>query len=44
LRISCCCLIFFRFTARHAPPVRMIKLTESQEITPYKWVHPNEGR
>jgi hypothetical protein len=23
---------------RHAPPVRMIKLTERQEITPYKWV------
>jgi hypothetical protein len=27
---------------RHAPPVRMIKLTERQEITPYKWVHPDE--
>jgi hypothetical protein len=29
---------------RHAPPVRMIKLTERQEITPYKWVHPDEER
>jgi hypothetical protein len=27
---------------RHAPPVRMIKLTERQEITRYKWVHPSE--
>jgi hypothetical protein len=26
---------------RHAPPVRMIKLTARQEITPYKWVHPS---
>ena len=25
---------------RWAPPVHMIKLTEQQEITPYKWVHP----
>jgi len=22
----------------------MIKLTERQEITPYKWVHPDEER
>jgi hypothetical protein len=29
---------------RHAPPVRMIKLTEDREITPYKWVHPDEER
>ena len=29
---------------RHAPPVRMIKLTENQEITPYRWVHPDEER
>ena len=29
---------------RHAPPVHMIKLTETREITPYKWVHPNEER
>lgn len=29
---------------RHAPPVRMIKLTENQEITPYQWVHPDEER
>jgi hypothetical protein len=29
---------------RHAPPVHMIKLTERQEITPYKWVHPDEDR
>jgi hypothetical protein len=25
-------------------PVHMIKLTERQEITPYKWVHPIEER
>jgi hypothetical protein len=25
---------------RYAPPVRMIKLTEQRQITPYKWVHP----
>src|SRR5437879_4609933 len=29
---------------RYAPPVHMIKLTESQQITPYKWVHPTEER
>jgi len=28
--------------AHHAPPVHMIKLTATQEITPYKWVHPSE--
>jgi hypothetical protein len=27
---------------RHAPPVHMIKLTETREITPYRWVHPEE--
>jgi hypothetical protein len=27
-------------TRRYKPPVHMIKLTERQEITPYKWVHP----
>jgi hypothetical protein len=27
---------------RHAPPVRMLKLTERQEITPCKWMHPDE--
>jgi hypothetical protein len=26
------------------PPVRMIKLTAEREITPYKWVHPDEER
>jgi hypothetical protein len=31
-------------SARHAPPVHMIKLTATQEITPYKWVHPDEER
>ena len=31
-------------TRRYKPPVRMIKLTERQEITPYKWVHPDEDR
>jgi hypothetical protein len=29
---------------RHAPPVHMIKLTETREITPYKRVHPDEDR
>ena len=28
----------------YAPPVHMIKLTETQEITPYVWVHPDEER
>jgi hypothetical protein len=27
---------------RYAPPVHMIKLTETQVITPYPWVHPDE--
>lgn len=31
-------------TGRYAPVVHMIKLTENQSITPYKWVHPNEER
>src|SRR6478736_743933 len=29
---------------RYAPPVHMIKLTAASEITPYKWVHPDEER
>jgi hypothetical protein len=29
---------------RYAPPVHMIKLTATQEIAPYKWVHPDEER
>ena len=29
---------------RHAPPVRMIELTGTREITPYKWVHPDDER
>jgi hypothetical protein len=29
---------------RYAPPVHMIKLTETREITPYFWVHPDEER
>jgi hypothetical protein len=29
---------------RYAPPAHMIKLTATQEVTPYKWVHPDEGR
>jgi hypothetical protein len=32
------------FKGSYAPPVRMIKLTERWEITPYKWVHPEEER
>jgi hypothetical protein len=31
-------------TRRYKPPVRMIKLTEQREITPYKRVHPDEER
>jgi hypothetical protein len=31
-------------TRRYKPPVRMIKLTEQREITPYKWVHSDEER
>jgi hypothetical protein len=27
---------------RYAPPVHMIGLTETREITPYCWVHPDE--
>jgi hypothetical protein len=29
---------------RYAPPVSMIKLTETREIMPYPWVHPDEER
>jgi hypothetical protein len=29
---------------RYAPPVHMIKLTETREITPYLWGHPDEER
>ena len=31
-------------TRRYRPRVHMIKLTERQEITPYKWVHPDDDR
>jgi hypothetical protein len=31
-------------TRRYKPPVRMIKLTEQREITPYEGVHPDEER
>jgi hypothetical protein len=31
-------------SCRKAPGLHMIKLTERQEITPYKWVHPTEER
>lgn len=31
-------------TTRYAPPARMIKVTETRQITPYKWVHPTEER
>jgi hypothetical protein len=27
---------------RHAPPVHMVKLTETREITPYSWTHPDD--
>jgi hypothetical protein len=29
---------------RYAPPVHMIKLTETREIMPYLWVHPDDDR
>ena len=29
---------------RYAPPARILKLTETRQITPYKWVHPTEER
>jgi hypothetical protein len=29
---------------RYAPPVHMIKLTETREITPYLWVHSDQDR
>jgi hypothetical protein len=29
---------------RYSPPVHMMKLTETREITPYVWVHPDEER
>jgi len=29
---------------RDAPPVHMVKLTETREITSYRWVHPDEER
>jgi hypothetical protein len=27
---------------QEGPPVHIIKLTETREITPYLWVHPDE--
>jgi hypothetical protein len=29
---------------RYAPPVHMIKLTETRQTNPYRWVHPDEDR
>jgi len=29
-------------TPRYSPRVHMIKLTQRREITPYKWVHPDD--
>jgi hypothetical protein len=29
---------------RSAPPVHIIKLTETREIAPYVWVHPDQDR
>src|SRR3954468_13546742 len=29
---------------RNGPPVHMIKLTETREVTRYRWVHPDEER
>jgi len=33
-----------RRTPRYSPPVRMIKLTQQPELSPYVWVHPEEER
>jgi len=30
--------------SQDAPPIHMIRLTETQEITPYVWVRPEEDR
>jgi hypothetical protein len=27
---------------RYSPRVHMVKLTQQREITPYKWVHPDD--
>jgi hypothetical protein len=29
-------------TRKYRPPVHMIKLATEREVTPYKWVHPDE--
>ena len=29
-------------TRRYSPPVHIIRLTESREIAPYAWVHPED--
>ena len=34
----------WKLEASYAPPVHMIRLTETQEIAPYPWVHPDEER
>src|SRR4051794_16127611 len=31
-------------TPRYSPPVRMIKLTEQRELSPYVWAHPDQER
>ena len=31
-------------TPRYSPPVYMIRLTETREIAPYLWVHPDDDR
>jgi hypothetical protein len=33
-----------RIARRYRPPVHMIRLTSQREITPYKWVHPDDQR
>jgi hypothetical protein len=37
-------VIFGGRKGRYAPPVHMIRLTETREIAPYRWVHPDEER
>ncbi|SDP29754.1 hypothetical protein SAMN05444050_6398 [Afipia sp. GAS231] len=38
LEVECNCR-----KGRYAPPMHIIKLTGTQQITPYKWVRPERG-
>jgi hypothetical protein len=39
-----CTIITGKTTTGTVATVHMIKLTETREITPYLWVHPDEER